>query len=73
MENFEKYCERKKLFFYVRLFFEAVKILNKLRVDAWKIASGEINNMLLLDYILETSLKPIILSTILSYRNFKNN
>ena len=64
----KKYCEKKKIIFLCSPFsLEAVKILNLLKIDAWKIASGEINNMLLLDYILETSLKPIILSTGLSY------
>lgn len=66
----KKYCEKRKVIFLCSPFsLEAVKILNLLKVDAWKVASGEINNMLLLDYILETSLKPIILSTGLSYED----
>ncbi len=41
---------------------EAVDLLEKLGMPAWKIASGEINNPLLLERIYKTR-KPIILST----------
>ena len=41
----------------------AAKHLNKLSVPAWKIASGEFNNKLLLKYISSISKKPMILST----------
>ncbi len=44
---------------------KAVELLEKLDVPAWKIASGEITNTLLLDQVLETG-KPVILSTGLS-------
>ena len=44
---------------------KAVELLEKLEIPAWKIASGEITNTLLLDRIIETQ-KPIILSTGLS-------
>ena len=44
---------------------KAVELLDGLGINAWKIASGEINNLPLLDKILATK-KPIILSTGLS-------
>ena len=44
---------------------KAVALLEKLNIPAWKIASGEITNTLLLDKVIETN-KPIILSTGLS-------
>lgn len=44
---------------------KAVDLLESLGVGAWKIASGEINNNLLLDHVLATK-KPVILSTGLS-------
>lgn len=47
---------------------KAVELLEKINIPAWKIASGEITNTLLLDKIIETK-KPIILSTGLSTTN----
>lgn len=44
---------------------KAVDLLTEIGVSAWKIASGEITNLPLLDYLLKTG-KPIILSTGLS-------
>ena len=44
---------------------KAVELLEKLEIPAWKIASGEITNTLLLDRVIATQ-KPIILSTGLS-------
>ena len=44
---------------------QAVELLTKLNIPAWKIASGEITNLPLLDKILATG-KPVILSTGLS-------
>ncbi len=41
---------------------EAVQLLRRVGVSAWKIASGEVNNTGLFDQILETGL-PVILST----------
>lgn len=41
---------------------EAVELLEKIGMPAWKIASGEVNNKILLEKILETR-KPILLST----------
>ena len=41
---------------------EAAEMLRRIGVRVWKVASGEINNSRLFDYLLDTSL-PIILST----------
>ena len=41
---------------------EAFELLNDIGVDAWKVASGEINNIFLLEKMIKTSL-PIYLST----------
>lgn len=47
---------------------KAVELLEKLDIPAWKIASGEITNTLLLDQVARTN-KPIIISTGLSSIN----
>ena len=44
---------------------KAIELLDRLDIPAWKIASGEITNTLLIDKIIETN-KPVILSTGLS-------
>jgi len=62
------YCKKKKLKFICSPFsLEAVRFLKKLKVDAWKIASGEFNNMLMIDEIIKNNKKKIILSNGLSY------
>lgn len=64
----KKYCDKKKIIFLCSPFsLKAVEHLKKLNIDAWKIASGEFNNLLLLDRIIQTSNKPLILSTGLTY------
>jgi N,N'-diacetyllegionaminate synthase len=66
----KKYCNKNKIIFLCSPFsLKAVEYLEKLDVDAWKIASGEFNNLLLLDKILKISNKPLILSTGLTYDN----
>tara|TARA_Y100000591_G_C21783471_1_gene672427 strand:- start:11 stop:1048 length:1038 start_codon:yes stop_codon:yes gene_type:complete len=61
------YCKKKKIIFLCSPFsILAAKNLNKLSVPAWKIASGEFNNKLLLKHISLISKKPFILSTGLS-------
>lgn len=61
------YCKKKKIIFICSPFsILAAKYLNRLSVPAWKIASGEFNNKLLLKNISLISKKPIILSTGLS-------
>tara|TARA_Y100000741_G_scaffold338066_1_gene297853 strand:- start:389 stop:1432 length:1044 start_codon:yes stop_codon:yes gene_type:complete len=64
----KKYCDRKKIIFLCSPFsIKAVDYLDKLSVPAWKIASGEFNNLIMLEKILKISKKPIILSTGLTY------
>jgi len=41
---------------------EAARMLNRIGVRMWKVASGEVNNLELFDYLIETCL-PILLST----------
>ena len=45
---------------------KAVEILHELNISAWKIASGEFSNKLMLNKIVRLSRKPLILSTGLS-------
>lgn len=54
--------ERKLLFISSPFSQKAVDVLTKAGVDIWKIASGEITNLLMLETI-ATSKKPVILST----------
>tara|TARA_B100000902_G_C27317227_1_gene922070 strand:- start:591 stop:1628 length:1038 start_codon:yes stop_codon:yes gene_type:complete len=66
----KKYCNKKNIIFLCSPFsLKAVDNLKKLKVDAWKIGSGEFNNLLLLDRIVELSNKPLILSTGLTYNS----
>ena len=63
----KKYSEKKGLIFLCSPFsLKAVDILNKMKIDAWKIASGEFTNLLMIDKIIRSSTKPLILSTGLS-------
>ena len=66
MEELVNYCKRKNNFYIFSFSILAAKYLNRLSVPAWKIASGEFNNKLLLKNISLISKKPIILSTGLS-------
>ena len=67
-QKIKKHCNKRKIIFLCSPFsLKAVEYLKKLNVDAWKIASGEFNNLLLLDRIIELSDKPLILSTGLTY------
>tara|TARA_Y100000389_G_scaffold201809_1_gene245412 strand:+ start:2486 stop:3538 length:1053 start_codon:yes stop_codon:yes gene_type:complete len=62
----KKHAEKKNLVFLSSPFSEmAVKWLDDLGVEAWKVASGEVHNENLLKYMESTS-KPIILSSGLS-------
>lgn len=62
----KKYAEKKNLVFLSSPFSEmAVKWLDGLGIEAWKVASGEVHNEKLLNCIESTS-KPIILSSGLS-------
>ena len=60
----KKEAEKKKLIFICSPFsLKAVDYLNNLKVKYWKIASGEFNNMLMIDKIVSKSNSPLILST----------
>lgn len=52
---------------------EAFKIFDSLPVDAFKIASGEVSNLLLLDYIRNTSTKVIMSSGLSNYEELKTS
>lgn len=63
-----QYSKKKGLDFICSPFsLKSIEILNKLKIDKWKIASGEIANILLLEKICKSSGKEIILSTGLTY------
>jgi N-acetylneuraminate synthase len=55
-------AERKLLFLSSPFSAEAVELLERVGVAAWKVASGEVGNLPLLDRMIETG-RPIILST----------
>ncbi|MFX1383812.1 MAG: N-acetylneuraminate synthase family protein [Promethearchaeota archaeon] len=62
-KNLLNFAHEKGLFFIVSPFsHKAVDLLEKINVDAYKIASGETTNLPLLEYI-ESKNKPIFLST----------
>ena len=59
----KKYCEKKNLVFLSSVFSEkAVDVLNKIKISAWKIGSGEFFSNSLLKKIYITK-KPILIST----------
>lgn len=59
----KKHAEEKKLIFISSPFsIEAAKLLNKIGIKVWKIASGEVNNLPFIDYIKNTGI-PVIMST----------
>ena len=63
-KKLKTYCNKIKIKFICSPFsIESARELNKIGVFAWKIASGEFNNLPLLEYIIKNSNKPIILST----------
>lgn len=63
-KHLKRYCDKIKIKFICSPFsIESVNDLNKVGLFAWKIASGEFTNILLIERILRTSNKPIILST----------
>lgn len=65
-KSIKKECEKSKLLFLSSPFSnEAVKILQKLQVKAWKIGSGEFFSTDMINKIIKTK-KPIIISTGLS-------
>ncbi len=63
-KKLKKYCDTLKIKFICSPFsIRSAEELNEVGVFAWKIASGEFNNIPLIEYILKNSNKPIILST----------
>ncbi len=69
----KKHCDEKGIIFLSSPFsFRAVELLKKLNMQAWKIASGEISNIPMLEEILTTN-KPLILSNgLCTYSELKN-
>jgi len=62
-EKIINYCKKKKIFYLSTPFsIEAVNRLEKLKIKAYKIGSGELTNIPFLERILQTH-KPVILST----------
>lgn len=63
-KKLKKFCDKLNIKFICSPFsIKSAEELNKVGVYAWKIASGEFNNIPLIEYILKNSNKPIILST----------
>lgn len=54
--------ERGLLFLSSPFSIEAARLLDRLGMQAWKVASGEVSNPILLDFLLATG-KPVLLST----------
>ena len=58
-----EHCDRVGIIFLSSAFsVEAVELLDKIGMPAWKVGSGEVSNPLILDAMLKTS-KPILLSS----------
>ena len=63
-KHLKEYCDKIKIKFICSPFsVDSVNDLNKIGLFAWKIASGEFTNILLIEHILKISNRPIILST----------
>lgn len=68
-EKIKKYCQKEKILFLSTPFsVEAVDRLEKLKIPAYKIGSGELTNFHLLHYVAQKN-KPVILSTGMSTMN----
>jgi len=62
-EKLQKYCKKEKILFLSTPFsIEAVDRLERMKIPAYKIGSGELTNLPLLEYVAKLR-KPIILST----------
>ena len=62
-KKLKNYSEKKGLLFMSSPFsLEAVEILNNLKIKAWKVGSGEVNNLPLIEKIAKTR-KPVFLSS----------
>lgn len=63
------HCDEKNVEFLSSPFsIEGAQLLEKIGVSSWKLASGEVGNKLLTDYLISTG-KPIICSSGMSYWN----
>ena len=63
----KKHAEEKGLLFLSTPFsLEAINLLDKIGIEAWKIGSGEVNNFIILEKLSRLK-KPVILSSGLSY------
>ena len=63
MGKFNYYAHQNKIKFYISVFsLELLDKFLKLKVDGWKIASGEFNNLPLIERLIAKTTKPIILS-----------
>ncbi|CAB1241659.1 N,N'-diacetyllegionaminic acid synthase [Clostridiaceae bacterium BL-3] len=61
--NLKEYCDRRKIVFLSTPFdFESVNLLEKVGVEYYKISSGDLTNIPLLEYIAKLQ-KPMIVST----------
>ena len=59
----KEHAEERGVIFLSSVFsIEAAQMMQEIGIAAWKIGSGETNNLILLDYLTETN-KPILLST----------
>lgn len=62
-KELKEYCDKKGIMFMTTPFqYEAVDLLEELKIDGYKIASGDMDYYPLLDYISNTG-KPILLAT----------
>lgn len=66
-KEIKEYCDKKNIMFMTTPFQkDAVDLLEKLNVECYKIASGDMDYYSLLDYVSSTG-KPIVLSTGMAY------
>jgi N-acetylneuraminate synthase len=62
-KQLKEHAEEKGLVFLSSPFsMDAAELLNSINISAWKIASGEVNNTVIFDYIISTK-KPVFLSS----------
>lgn len=66
------YCKKKKIIFLSSVFSKkGIEILKKVKISAWKVASGEFNSKYILDEMISSGL-PILFSTgMMNFREIK--
>tara|TARA_B100000902_G_scaffold313815_1_gene304357 strand:+ start:2750 stop:3781 length:1032 start_codon:yes stop_codon:yes gene_type:complete len=65
-----KHVKSKKMLFSASVFSnKSIKVMNKIGIDIWKIASGESLSLDLIGQITKVSKKPIFISTGMSYKS----